>query len=89
MITDSRFIDTPIHFDKRSSYGFFGMRGKKIPRWEIRGKFVGVRGKKWVSQNFDNTDKSVTNGFDKKNNNNERIIGIKNENSSKFSKSII
>lgn len=33
--------------DKRSPYRFFGSRGKKNPRWELRGKFVGVRGKKW------------------------------------------
>lgn len=41
--------DQPLQFEKRS-YGFFGTRGKKNPRWEIRGKFVGVRGKKWDPQ---------------------------------------
>ncbi|XP_016836900.1 tachykinins isoform X2 [Nasonia vitripennis] len=34
-------------YEKRSPYRFFGTRGKKNPRWEMRGKFVGVRGKKW------------------------------------------
>ncbi|KAJ8664448.1 hypothetical protein QAD02_006110 [Eretmocerus hayati] len=34
-------------WQKRSVYRFFGSRGKKNPRWELRGKFVGVRGKKW------------------------------------------
>ncbi|XP_024947752.1 tachykinins isoform X3 [Cephus cinctus] len=38
--------EIPIQFDKRSHYGYYDMRGKKNPRWEILGKFVGVRGKK-------------------------------------------
>lgn len=37
----------PLRFDKRALFGYFDTRGKKVPRWEIRGKFVGVRGKKW------------------------------------------
>ena len=36
-------------YEKRSPYRFFGTRGKKNPRWELRGKFVGVRGKKWTA----------------------------------------
>ena len=32
--------------DKRSPFRYLGVRGKKNPRWEFRGKFVGVRGKK-------------------------------------------
>ncbi|XP_076173461.1 tachykinin [Ptiloglossa arizonensis] len=32
--------------EKRSPFRYFGVRGKKNPRWEFRGKFVGVRGKK-------------------------------------------
>ncbi|CAL7939317.1 unnamed protein product [Xylocopa violacea] len=32
--------------EKRSPYRYLGARGKKNPRWEFRGKFVGVRGKK-------------------------------------------
>lgn len=32
--------------DKRSPFRYLGARGKKNPRWEFRGKFVGVRGKK-------------------------------------------
>lgn len=61
------------------------MRGKKIPRWEMRGKFIGVRGKKWVSKNLNNSDKSLINSFDI-NNTNKRII---NDDSSGFSKSIV
>ncbi|XP_051159797.1 tachykinins isoform X1 [Leptopilina boulardi] len=38
----------PQNFEKRSPFWHFGSRGKKNPRWEFRGKFVGVRGKKWV-----------------------------------------
>lgn len=38
--------EEPLQFEKRSPFGFFGTRGKKNPRWEIRGKFVGVRGKR-------------------------------------------
>lgn len=34
--------------EKRSPFRYFEMRGKKNPRWELRGKFVGVRGKKWA-----------------------------------------
>ena len=32
--------------EKRSPFRYLGVRGKKNPRWEFRGKFVGVRGKK-------------------------------------------
>ncbi|XP_017752255.1 PREDICTED: tachykinins isoform X2 [Eufriesea mexicana] len=32
--------------EKRSPFRYLGIRGKKHPRWEFRGKFVGVRGKK-------------------------------------------
>ncbi|XP_015435134.1 PREDICTED: tachykinins [Dufourea novaeangliae] len=32
--------------EKRSPLRYLGVRGKKNPRWELRGKFVGVRGKK-------------------------------------------
>lgn len=52
-------VDDEIFEDKRAPSGFFGMRGKKMPRqsgffgmrgkkfpFELRGKFVGVRGKK-------------------------------------------
>jgi hypothetical protein len=35
-------------YEKRSPYRYFGNRGKKNPRWEMFGKFVGVRGKKWM-----------------------------------------
>ncbi|XP_034935181.1 tachykinins [Chelonus insularis] len=45
-LIDSRFINNAMQFEKRPAYGISGTRGKKIPRWEIRGKFVGVRGKK-------------------------------------------
>lgn len=38
----------PQYFEKRSPFWHFGSRGKKNPRWEFRGKFVGVRGKKWA-----------------------------------------
>ncbi|XP_011347699.1 tachykinins isoform X1 [Ooceraea biroi] len=34
--------------EKRSPFRYFEMRGKKNPRWELRGMFVGVRGKKWA-----------------------------------------
>ncbi|KAK0173373.1 hypothetical protein PV328_006583 [Microctonus aethiopoides] len=63
-LQESRFDDNPLQFDKRASYGFFGMRGKKIPRWEIRGKFIGVRGKKWSPVNLNNGDNPINNGFD-------------------------
>lgn len=32
--------------EKRSPFGYLSVRDKKNPRWEFRGKFVGVRGKK-------------------------------------------
>lgn len=41
------YIGVGMRYEKRSPYRFFGTRGKKNPRWEMRGKFVGVRGKKW------------------------------------------
>ncbi|XP_044759920.1 tachykinins [Coccinella septempunctata] len=55
------YDDTADEFEKRAPSGFFGMRGKKqwgqfalrgkkIP-YQFRGKFVGVRGKKTMSNN--------------------------------------
>ncbi|XP_020709864.2 tachykinins isoform X2 [Athalia rosae] len=65
-------------FEKRSpAFGFFGTRGKKNPRWEIRGKFVGVRGKKWLPETLhrpvDNNDHQDLNGSDELINEIERI----------------
>ncbi|XP_011702407.1 PREDICTED: tachykinins isoform X1 [Wasmannia auropunctata] len=57
--------------EKRSPYRYFDMRGKKNP-WELRGLFVGVRGKKWARapyedsspfiKVFDNTDRIGVDG---------------------------
>ncbi|XP_043279700.1 tachykinins isoform X1 [Venturia canescens] len=61
----------PLQFYKRSAYGYSGTRGKKIPRWEIRGKFVGVRGKR-TKTNYEDTGNSL----DHVHSNNERA-GLK------------
>ncbi|XP_035719118.1 tachykinins-like isoform X1 [Vespa mandarinia] len=50
-------------FEKRSPFRYFGIRGKKNPRWEIRGKFVGVRGKKWATAPYVDNG-SLKNVFD-------------------------
>nr|KAF7423088.1 hypothetical protein H0235_008371 [Vespula pensylvanica] len=50
-------------FEKRSPYRYFGIRGKKNPQWEIRGKFVGVRGKKWAKAPYVDNG-SLKNVFD-------------------------
>lgn len=43
----NRGDNIPIYeVEKRSPFRYLGVRGKKNPRWEFRGKFVGVRGKK-------------------------------------------
>lgn len=73
-------MDNPIQLDKRAQRGFFGMRGKKIPRWELRGKFVGVRGKKWASANAGNM---MHNGFD-----NLERIGLKSSSTTQFGEPI-
>ncbi|XP_070155338.1 tachykinins isoform X1 [Polyergus mexicanus] len=39
--------------EKRSPFRYFEMRGKKNPRWELRGMFVGVRGKKWATAPYE------------------------------------
>jgi len=39
--------------EKRSPFRYFEMRGKKNPRWELRGMFVGVRGKKWAAAPYE------------------------------------
>ncbi|XP_014600043.1 PREDICTED: tachykinins isoform X1 [Polistes canadensis] len=51
-------------FEKRSPYRYFGIRGKKNPRWEIRGKFVGVRGKKWATSPYEDNGNLNNNIFD-------------------------
>ncbi|XP_033214153.1 tachykinins isoform X2 [Belonocnema kinseyi] len=43
----------PYYFKKLSPFRYFGIRGKKNPRWGIRGKFVGVRGKKWKASPYE------------------------------------
>ncbi|XP_070530399.1 tachykinins isoform X2 [Cardiocondyla obscurior] len=45
---DRRHALASCQVEKRSPYRYFEMRGKKNPRWELRGMFVGVRGKKWA-----------------------------------------
>lgn len=54
--------------EKRSPFRYFDMRGKKNPRWELRGMFVGVRGKKWATAPYEE-DSPFINVFD----NTERI----------------
>lgn len=45
--TRNRGNNFPVYeVEKRSPFRYLGVRGKKNPRWEFRGKFVGVRGKK-------------------------------------------
>ncbi|XP_076765301.1 tachykinin isoform X2 [Xylocopa sonorina] len=45
--TNNQGKSLPVYkVEKRSPYRYLGARGKKNPRWEFRGKFVGVRGKK-------------------------------------------
>ncbi|GAB1860217.1 Tachykinins [Camponotus japonicus] len=54
--------------EKRSPFRYFEMRGKKNPRWELRGMFVGVRGKKWATAPYED-DSPFISVFD----NTERI----------------
>lgn len=54
--------------EKRSPFRYFEMRGKKNPRWELRGMFVGVRGKKWATAPYED-DSPFISMFD----NTERI----------------
>ncbi|KYM98394.1 hypothetical protein ALC62_10918 [Cyphomyrmex costatus] len=66
-IGDRRHFLAACQVEKRSPFRYFEMRGKKNPRWELRGMFVGVRGKKWANapyednspfiRAFDNTER--------------------------------
>ncbi|XP_012054892.1 PREDICTED: tachykinins [Atta cephalotes] len=48
-----RHILASCQVEKRSPFRYFEMRGKKNPRWELRGMFVGVRGKKWANAPYE------------------------------------
>ncbi|XP_032685821.1 tachykinins-like isoform X3 [Odontomachus brunneus] len=39
--------------EKRMPFRYFEIRGKKNPQWGSRGKFVGVRGKKWATTPYE------------------------------------
>lgn len=64
-----RMSVVPLQFYKRSAYGYSGTRGKKIPWWEMRRKFIGVRGKRLSQTNF----ADAQNSLDNVHSNNERI----------------
>ncbi|XP_011645520.1 tachykinins isoform X2 [Pogonomyrmex barbatus] len=71
-ISDRRHALASCQVEKRSPFRYFEMRGKKNPRWELRGMFVGVRGKKWAKapykdnspfiKVFDNTERIGVDG---------------------------
>ncbi|XP_012530226.1 tachykinins isoform X2 [Monomorium pharaonis] len=50
---DRRHSLASCQVEKRSPFRYFEMRGKKNPRWELRGMFVGVRGKKWAKAPYE------------------------------------
>lgn len=53
-------LDASCQVEKRSPYRYFEMRGKKNPRWELRGMFVGVRGKKWAAAPYEDRSPFVS-----------------------------
>lgn len=67
--------------EKRSPR-YSGIRGKKNPRWEIRGKFVGVRGKKWAASPYEDNSPFIR-MFD-----NIERIGMKEDSSASIGNSI-
>lgn len=58
-MSDRRHALASCQVEKRSPYRYFEMRGKKNPRWELRGMFVGVRGKKWARAPYEDNSPFV------------------------------
>lgn len=56
---DRRHTLASCQVEKRSPFRYFEMRGKKNPRWELRGMFVGVRGKKWARAPYEDNSPFV------------------------------
>ncbi|XP_023288016.1 tachykinins isoform X2 [Orussus abietinus] len=54
--------ENPIEYEPFSPFTYFDSRGKKTPRFAIRGKFVAVRGKKWSEGSlFDQSENLLDN----------------------------
>ncbi|XP_063989388.1 tachykinins isoform X2 [Diachasmimorpha longicaudata] len=60
----SRFFDNEIHFVKRSGDETIDLREKKNPTWELRGKFIGVRGKRWSPESVGNNENMINEAID-------------------------
>lgn len=54
-IGDRRNGLTLCQVEKQLPFRYFEIRGKKNPQWGSRGKFVGVRGKKWATAPYEDS----------------------------------
>ncbi|XP_015108478.1 tachykinins [Diachasma alloeum] len=75
----SRFFDDEIHFVKRSGDEPVQFREKKIPNWELRGKFIGVRGKRWSPESLGSNENMMNEVLD-----HIERIGLNNDSTTKF-----